>query len=580
MDIVPLNNMNEDEDDPVVSELPVYLSHTLSDQLFIYQYPTKPVSVPCEKEKIIKCCIKPQHQEVSIETALDIQSTNYDPSHGEQIAVNVDGKGSKPQMDKFFQSPMMDKKTLYSSRVLADVGSIAVATIRDEKFILSPVKGVISMYPGFPYLDITDKRAKEEAKEQGDVDVSGGEEEDEAKQITVKFARQESERVKRAREKSFNYLSKKSAEEPWYHTEFFTSETRSAEVERAKFISVPLEDQISSLSLTPDQYMNDLIPSQEDLSWTTPALPCHLISMTALRSLPLSEMVQTVLKEVKVITFGQLCGLLAGTGDTVKLLRSVQQCAVLVQGNWVVRSDIVYPKDTVSEQNGVPAELMIRARDYILCLLSEGKTVDRKLISSTVRLPADELKHILCQFAKYKRNVGWVLCLPTDKDFIEKYPDVVERQNMWWEAKYRQLSETFESKATCASPSKSRSRRRESSMSGGSDLESPVRSRLHSGSSRRRKDSSFSSDAESGTETGRRKKNNSESCSETSNNSRKTKQENLDKCVNNRKKRNSESAQKDGIKQVNGMDSTATSKMKRTKKHDMASPEPMPVHDS
>ena len=61
-------------------------------------------------------------------------------------------------------------------------------------------------------------------------DVSGGEEEEEAKQITVKFARQETERVKRAREKSFNYLSKKSAEEPWYHTEFFTADSRLAEV--------------------------------------------------------------------------------------------------------------------------------------------------------------------------------------------------------------------------------------------------------------------------------------------------------------------------------------------------------------
>lgn len=68
----------------------------------------------------------------------------------------------------FVNSPMMDKKTLYSSRVLADIGSIAVGTIKDEKFVLSPIKGVIGLYPGFPYLDITDKRAKEEAKEQGD----------------------------------------------------------------------------------------------------------------------------------------------------------------------------------------------------------------------------------------------------------------------------------------------------------------------------------------------------------------------------------------------------------------------------
>lgn len=68
-------------------------------------------------------------------------------------------------------------------------------------------------------------------------------------------------------------------------------------MERNKFLAVPIEDRISSLSLTPEQYMNELVPAQEDLSWTTPALPSHITSLTALRSLPLSEMVQTVLKE-------------------------------------------------------------------------------------------------------------------------------------------------------------------------------------------------------------------------------------------------------------------------------------------
>jgi len=54
--------------------------------------------------------------------------------------------------------------------------------------------------------------------------------------------------------------------------------------------------------------------------------------------------------------------------DTASLLRIVQQVAVLVQGNWVVRSDVLYPKDTSSNISGVPAELMCRGRDYIVSL--------------------------------------------------------------------------------------------------------------------------------------------------------------------------------------------------------------------
>ena len=68
----------------------------------------------------------------------------------------------------------------------------------------------------------------------------------------------------------------------------------------------------------------------------------------------------------KLLQFSQLGTLLEMTADTASLLRIVQQVAVLVQGNWVVRSDVLYPKDTSSNISGVPAELMCRGRDYIV----------------------------------------------------------------------------------------------------------------------------------------------------------------------------------------------------------------------
>ena len=68
----------------------------------------------------------------------------------------------------------------------------------------------------------------------------------------------------------------------------------------------------------------------------------------------------------KLLQFSQLATLLEMNADTASLLRIVQQVAVLVQGNWVVRSDVLYPKDTSSNVSGVPAELMCRGRDYIV----------------------------------------------------------------------------------------------------------------------------------------------------------------------------------------------------------------------
>jgi hypothetical protein len=54
----------------------------------------------------LQSCIKPQHQEVKLELALDVHSANYDTSRGEQIACNADGvAGSKNEKteEKFFK---------------------------------------------------------------------------------------------------------------------------------------------------------------------------------------------------------------------------------------------------------------------------------------------------------------------------------------------------------------------------------------------------------------------------------------------------------------------------------------------
>ena len=68
----------------------------------------------------------------------------------------------------------------------------------------------------------------------------------------------------------------------------------------------------------------------------------------------------------KVISFAQLRSILSPDQEVAAILKYLQQVAVLVQGNWVVSSELLYPKDTVSSYNGIPAELMCRARDYVV----------------------------------------------------------------------------------------------------------------------------------------------------------------------------------------------------------------------
>lgn len=48
---------------------------------------------------------------------------------------------------------------------------------------------------------------------------------------------------------------------------------------------------------------------------------------------------------------------------------------------------------------------------------------------------------ILKSIAKYNPNTGWELLLPPDTAFENKYPDVIQRQNLYWEARQRQFNE-------------------------------------------------------------------------------------------------------------------------------------------
>lgn len=66
------------------------------------------------------------------------------------------------------------------------------------------------------------------------------------------------------------------------------------------------------------------------------------------------------------MSFTNLRSILSPEHDIAAMLKYLQQVAVLVQGNWIVNSELIYSKDSYSSQSGISAELMCRARDYIV----------------------------------------------------------------------------------------------------------------------------------------------------------------------------------------------------------------------
>lgn len=210
----------------------MYLSKQLSDQLYIFQYPLRPSDQKSDKSLIKTSAIKPNNQEVKLEMGLKINSVNFDMSKAEEIAINADGpSGFRNDNDNtIFDNNFMDKQCLQSSKSIEDCNKYALATLHSNEIHLTPLKGILQLRPSFPYLDKSDKRNKELEKTENDEELLEQTDQTKQQQITVKFARTENERMKKAREKSFNYLCQKSAEEPWCNTKYHHSTSDIAEV--------------------------------------------------------------------------------------------------------------------------------------------------------------------------------------------------------------------------------------------------------------------------------------------------------------------------------------------------------------
>ncbi|XP_014215014.1 DNA-directed RNA polymerase III subunit RPC5 [Copidosoma floridanum] len=440
---MPSPEAMEEDDDPVVKEIPVFLSKRLADKLFIFQYPMKPAISGYDDAEFLKTAIKPVNQEVMIEVAIDTTDGHFNQKKGEDIAasaeepVKKDGEEKKP----YFENDVMDKIVLKSSRALPNCDNYGIGVYQDGEFHITPLKGFLQLRPDFGYLDKADKRVKDDGKNTGD---ESEEEEEQAKQVNVSFARKLPDHIIKMKEQSFQTHAKKVSEEQWISCDYKSVKTTQAELTRMEMICNASEDAVNNLNLSKRQYLDSLAPPLKEEQFSKANIQSHTTSLSYIRTLPLLDQVKILMKDAKVMSFVQLRAILSLEHETASILKYLQQVAVLVQGNWVINSELVYPKDTISAHSGVPAELMCRARDYILLSFTEHEFVDRRAISSVVKLPAEEIREIFTNMAKHQPKKGWRLIVLPSKDFNERYPEIAQRQDMFWEAKRKQLREVME----------------------------------------------------------------------------------------------------------------------------------------
>lgn len=431
-----------DDDDPIIQEIDVYLARSLVEKLYLFQYPVRPASMSYDNVTHLAARIKPKQQKVELEVAMDTMSPNYCRSKGEQIALNVDGTSSEDP--SVYSTKMMDKQAFSSIQATTNTSRYAAAVFHKGELHLTPLQGILQMRPSFTYLDKADTkhREREAANEAGD--SSQDEAEDDVKQVTVRFSRPESEQARQRRIQSYEFLQKKQAEEPWVHLHYHGVKDGRSEHERQYLYCQAMDTaENTELVKTPREYLSMLMPPLAEEKVTKPVGPSNVLSMAQLRTLPLGEQVKTLMKNVKVMPFANLMGLLASGTDSTAVLRCIQQVALLVQGNWVVKSDVLYPKNTCSSHSGVPAEVLCRGRDFVMWRFTSERTLMRKEVTAIIKLPPEDVKDFLEQMSVPRLNRGWEFLLPTDHDFVRKHPDVAQRQHMLWLGIQSKLEKVF-----------------------------------------------------------------------------------------------------------------------------------------
>ncbi|XP_031462541.1 DNA-directed RNA polymerase III subunit RPC5 [Phasianus colchicus] len=423
--------MANEEDDPIIQEIDVFLARSLLEKLYLFQYPIRPASMTYDDVTHLSAKIKPKQQKVELEMAIDTLNPNYCRSKGEQIALNVDGTCTDET--NTYSSKLMDKQTFCSSQAASNVSRYAAAVYRKGELHLTPLHGILQLRPSFTYLDKADAkhREREAANEGGD--SSQDEAEDDVKQITVRFSRPETEQARQRRVQSYEFLQKRQAEEHWVHLHYYGLKDSRSEHERQYLFSQGhgLAEN-TELIKSPSEYLMMLMPPSVEEENSKPVAPSNVLSMAQLRTLPLADQIKILMKNVKVMPFANLMSLLGSGTDSTAVLRCIQQVAMLVQGNWVVKSDVLYPKDTSSPHSGVPAEVLCRGRDFVMWKFTQDRWVVRKEVATVTKLCPEDVKDFLEHMSVARINKGWEFMLPYDEDFVKKHPDIVQRQRMLW----------------------------------------------------------------------------------------------------------------------------------------------------
>ncbi|KAJ3283326.1 DNA-directed RNA polymerase III subunit RPC5 [Borealophlyctis nickersoniae] len=417
MDAIGEDEEEEDEDDvveitddgdEVLREIDVYVSQQLADSLYVFQYPTRPHAFNEEHHPVL-ARMKPKAQSFQLEIPLHTGGPHYNKDAGERLGHGLDDKPilTAYDMDQYGQrgnATLLDKQTLASSLLPANANYM-IGILQDEQLHLTPVAATLQMRPSLHYIDkikekekaASNKIAYEERRE------ANADEEDEGKvlQVTVRSA-EDKEGAKKAAQAE---LLRQMEEEPWVNMEIFDAKSGESREMLEKMFTME-SDRVEYLS-NRTSYLDDIHPKiimsrgRDQKATVKPG-----ISLSDMVALPLPDQVKALLVNAHIVQFSTIMELLGKGLQEENVVDGLTPVAVLVNGAWVVRSELLYSGRAMD------------ARRYLLHLLQQGNKISRKEFNELARIPGPMATNMFHEIAIPDAEKGWVLKVKPDQNFL------------------------------------------------------------------------------------------------------------------------------------------------------------------
>ena len=458
---------DDDEEDPIIRSIDVFISPELSRTLHLLQFPIQPAITTSnnnhhasnDNNTPLEAKIRPKHKMLELEYA---------------IPTNAVGGHARPQADNLH----LTQRT-YTSNSIAPVTHMALAKLdkTGERLDIIPLqKDILQMRPSFQHLHNPDEEDDAQPNninvDKKDSNTSSG------RQKPILFQKKESERSVTARRNSYAYKRASEESEEWIELDVHGSEGKWSSVKKDVMKKVGCANRDRRFQLVKNKssidgndvdyirslnYMESISSVFADTdvmmagggsthasngggAMTNSSTSVGDVDETAVAELASKLVILLQEGRGKLIPFSVLRSNFHPEKVSDELLiMALSSCAVLVRGNFALKSSLAQflKKDAIKEM-----------RDLMLLLLNMHGSIQRERLVRAFEtkastnddyavINADLITFVLETIAKPSDGC-WVAKVEDDVVFAAQFPELASYHGVYWVKKKEMLRDLVE----------------------------------------------------------------------------------------------------------------------------------------